>query len=189
MKLDITGRHITVSDGLREHTEDRLEKIDKLFHDEIEAHVVLFVEKHRHVAEIQIKSRAGVFSGQESTGDLYVSINEAVEKIEKQIRRYKDKRTDRRRRDGTTAAEAVEVFRSEIEPDAVSSSPGGAVAEAGRIVHSDRFRKKPLSPEDAVMELENSGQDVLVYRDAETDRVNVVHRLPDGNFGVVDPDF
>ena len=69
MKLDITGRHIAVSDGLREHTEDRLEKINKLFDDETEAHVVLFVEKHRHVAEIQIKTRAGVFSGQESTGE------------------------------------------------------------------------------------------------------------------------
>lgn len=189
MKLDITGRHIAVSDGLREHTEDRLERIDKLFPDETEAHVVLFVEKHRHVAEIQIKSRAGVFSGQESTGDLYVSINEAVDKIERQIRRFKDKRTDRRRREGTTAAEAVAVIHSENEPETSPADQEAASGDTGRIVHSDRFRKKPLSPEDAVLELVNSGQDVLVYRDAETDRLNVVHRLPDGNFGVVDPDF
>jgi putative sigma-54 modulation protein len=189
MKLDITGRHIAVSDGLREHTKDRLEKINKLFDDETEAHVVLFVEKHRHVAEIQIKNRSGVFSGQESTADLYVSINEAVEKIEKQIRRFKDKRTDRRRREGTTAAEAVAVLHSENEPERTDSEKASLETAAGRIVHSDRYRKKPLSPEDAVMELMNSGQDVLVYRDAETDRLNVVHRLPDGNFGVVDPEF
>ncbi|MBD3866712.1 MAG: ribosome-associated translation inhibitor RaiA [Acidobacteria bacterium] len=189
MKLDITGRHITVSDGLREHTEERLEKIDKLFDEAIDAHVVLFVEKHRHVAEIQIKSRAGVFSGQESTGDLYISINEAVEKIEKQIRRFKDKRTDRRRREGTTAAEAVAVFTSENQPEGSASGQDQAGDDTGRIVHSDRFRKKPLSPEDAVMVLVNSGEDILVYRDAETDRFNVVHRLPDGNFGVVDPEF
>ncbi len=189
MKLDITGRHIAVSDGLRQHTADRLEKIDKLFHDDIEAHAVLYVEKHRHVAEIQIKSRAGVFSGQESTGDLYLSINEAVEKIEKQIRRFKDKRVDRRRREGTTAAEAVAAIRSENEPDVPHPDKPVSAASASRIVHSDRFRKKPLSPEDAVMELVSSGQDVLLYRDAETNRLNVVHRLPDGNFGVVDPDF
>ena len=189
MKLDITGRHITVSDGIREHTEDRLEKIGKLFDDEIEAHVVLFVEKHRHVAEIQIKARAGIFSGQESTADLYISINEAIEKIEKQIRRFKDKRTDRRRREGTTAAEAIEVFRTEKQTDTASTDPDPTSEDTGRIVHSDRFRKKPLTPEDAVMELVNSGQDVLVYRDVETDRLNVVHRLPDGNFGVVDPEF
>ncbi len=187
MKLDITGRHIAVSDGLREHTEDRLLKIDKMFDYETEAHVVLFVEKHRHVAEIQIKTRAGLFSGQESTGDLYVSINEAVEKIEKQIRKFRDKRIDRRRREGTSAAEAVEALHADPETAAREQAAHGN--PKGRIVRSDCYRKKPLSPEDAVLELMNTGQDILVYRDTETDRLNVVHRLPDGNFGVVDPEF
>jgi putative sigma-54 modulation protein len=185
--MDITGRHIAVSDGLREHTEDRLLKIDKMFDYETEAHVVLFVEKHRHVAEIQLKTRAGLFSGQESTGDLYVSINEAVEKIEKQIRKFRDKRIDRRRREGTSAAEAVEALHADPEAAAMERAAAGTME--GRIVRSDRYRKKPLSPEDAVLELMNTGQDILVYRNAETDRLNVVHRLPDGNFGVVDPEF
>jgi putative sigma-54 modulation protein len=187
MNLDITGRHIAVSDGIREHTEDRLVKIDKMFDEEIEAHVVLFVEKHRHVAEIQIKTRAGVFSGQESTGDLYISINEATEKIEKQIRKWKDKRNDRRRREGTSAAEAVEALHP--EPGAPAAERAIPESMKGRIVRSEQYRKKPLSPEDAVLELMNTGQDILVYRDSETDRLNVVHRLPDGNFGVVDPEF
>ena len=187
MKVDITGRHIAISDGLREHTDDRLLKIDKMFDYETEAHVVLFVEKHRHVAEIQIKTRAGLFSGQESTGDLYVSINEAVEKIEKQIRKFRDKRTDRRRREGTSAAEAVEALHG--DPEVGQTEQGAPGRLKGRIVRSDRYRKKPLSPEDAVLELMNTGHDILVYRDTETDRLNVVHRLPDGNFGVVDPEF
>jgi putative sigma-54 modulation protein len=192
MKLDITGRHLTVSDGMRTHTEERLEKVGKMFADEPETHVVLFVEKHRHVAEIQVKSRDGVFSAQESTSDLYISINEAIEKIEKQVRKFRDKRSDKRRRTGTTAAEAVEVITSDVPPreDEVQSSPKGAGEEGGpRILPSKQFRMKPLSPEDAVMELESNGQDVLVYRDSATDRLNVLHRLSDGNFGLVDPEF
>ena len=192
MKLDITGRHLTVSDGMRTHTEERLEKVGKMFADEPETHVVLFVEKHRHVAEIQVKSRDGVFSAQESTSDLYISINEAIEKIEKQVRKFRDKRSDKRRRTGTTAAEAVEIITSDVvTPEEDSTSATGRVSEAPgpRIIPSNQFRMKPLSPEDAVMELQSSGQDVLMFRDSTTDRLNVLHRLSDGNFGLVDPEF
>jgi len=185
MKLDITGRHLTVSDGLRRHTEEKLGKIMKMFQDEPESHVVLYVEKHRHVAEIQVKSRDGIFSARESTGDLYISINEAVDKIEKQVRKFRDKRADKRRRTGATSAEAAQEERQAEDPvPAARKNPS-----VPKILPSRQFRMKPLSPEDAVMELESSGQDVLLFRDSSTDRLNVVHRLPDGNFGLVDPEI
>lgn len=184
MKVDITGRHIDITDALREHAEDKLGKIDKILDGPTEAHVVLFIEKHRHVAEIQVKNRAGVFSGQEETDDLYVSIDAVVDKIETQVRRFKDKRNDRRRREGVRAGEAAAV----LEPGETTPAPEGESA-TGRIVRSDQYRVKPLTPEDAAIELESSGRDLLVFRDAETERINVLHRLEDGNFGLVDPDL
>jgi putative sigma-54 modulation protein len=116
MKVDITGRHIDVTDGLRTHTEDKLAKLERFLDGtDGEAHVVLFIEKHRHVAEIQVKHRMGTFTGTEETGDLYVSIDSVVDKLEKQIRRFKDKRTARRRREGVSAADAAVALESSVE--------------------------------------------------------------------------
>ena len=190
MKVDITGRHIDVTSVLRLHTEEKLGKLERMLEGPAEAHVVLFIEKHRHVAEIQLKTRAHTFAGQEETGDLYVSIDSVVDKLESQIRRFKDKRTDRRRREGVKAGEAAAVLVSEADravanSDAVADEPGAT----RQIRRSDQYRVKPLTPEDAAMELESSGRTLLVFRDASTDRINVLHRLDDGNYGLVDPDI
>jgi putative sigma-54 modulation protein len=187
MKVDITGRHIEITPALREHAEEKLGKLDKILEGPNEAHVVLFIEKHRHVAEIQLKNRSGVFSGQEETDDLYVSIDSVVDKLESQVRKFKDKRTARRRRDGVKASEAAAVLESAVA-EAPSSDDGDDDAATRRIVRSDQYRVKPLTPEDAAIELESSGRDLLVFRDAETERINVLHRLQDGNYGLVDPD-
>jgi len=181
MKVDITARHIEITPAMRDHAQDKLGKLDRLFEGPAEAHVVLFIEKHRHVAEIQVKHRVGVFAGTEETDDLYVSIDAVVDKLEKQIRRFKEKRNDRRRREGVKAGEAA---ASLAPPDTSAADESG-----GRIVRSDQYRVKPLTPEDAALELESSGRDVLVFRDSQTDRISVLHRLGDGNFGLVDPEM
>lgn len=189
MKVDITGRHIDVTSALRLHTEDRLGKLDRLLEGPSEAHVVLFIEKHRHVAEIQVKSRAQTFSGQDETDDLYVSIDAVVDKLETQIRRFKDKRNDRRRREGVKAGEAAAALVSEADRLATATADDDGFERSGRILRSDQYRVKPLTPEDAALELESSGRSLLVFRDASTDRIAVLHRLEDGNFGLVDPDI
>ena len=188
MKIDYTGRNIDITPGIRDYADDRLHKLEKLLDGPTEAHVVLFVEKHRHVAEVQLKSRVGVFSGQEETGDLYASINEAIDKVERQIRRHKDKRTSRRRDSPRTADVAIAIGEEATETEE-EPSLSDAAGSPRRIIRSARYRLKPLTPEDAVLELESSGDDVLVFRDSLTYRVNVVHRLGDGSYGLVDPEF
>ena len=149
------------------------------------SHVVLAVEKHRHLAEIQVKSRTAVLSGAEETDDLFASISEVVDKLERQALKHKEKLTERASsREGTRASDAAAVSSSEAELRTSSRD-----RRPPRIVPSERYRLKPLSPEDAVLELEATGEDLLVYRDAETYRVNVVYRRRDGNFGLVDPEF
>ena len=183
MKIEITGRQIEITPALREFTSDKLRKLEKLLDGPLDVHVVLAVEKHRHVAEIQVKSRTGVFSGTEETGDLYASIGEVAEKLERQALKHKEKVTSRKRREGTRAPDAAialdQEIAGEMPPDELPA----------RVIRSARYRLKPLSPEDAVLELEATGEDLIVFRDSTTYRVNVVFRRKDGNFDLVDPEF
>ncbi len=185
MRIDITGRQVEITPALREFADDKLRKLEKLLDGPLEAHVVLAVEKHRHLAEIQVKSRTAVLSATEETGDLYASINEAADKLERQALRHKEKTTEKKRREGTRVPEAVAAIHVEEEPP---NEPEREETPT-RILQSRRYRLKPLSPEDAVLELEGTGEDILVFRDARSYRVNVVYRRRDGHFGLIDPEF
>ncbi|HKQ61045.1 MAG TPA: ribosome-associated translation inhibitor RaiA [Candidatus Polarisedimenticolaceae bacterium] len=176
MKVDITGRHIEVTRALREYTADKLRKLERLLDGPLEAHAVLAIEKHRHMAEIQVKSRHAVFAATQESLDLYQSIGEAADKLERQALKHKEKVRGRKHRKSA---------RETATPRALSPQQ----RELPRVVRSSRYRLKPLSTEDAVLELESSGQDLLVFRDAETYRVNVVYRQADGNYGLIDPEF
>ena len=197
MLIHLTGRHIEFTPALREHVEGKLSKLGRLLGDGAEAFAILSVEKHRHLAEIQLKTRSAVFAGQEETADLYVSIDEVVDKLERQVRRAKDKRTARRRqavKTGEAVAALVEADSSSLErrrpaKPAPARRPRSRAADTGpapRIVKVRSYRLKPLSPEDAVLELEGSGRDVLVFRDPETGRLGVLYRMKDGAYGHID---
>ena len=190
MQLDITGRHVEITPALREFAEEKLRKLERLLDEPLEIHVVLSIAKHRHTAEIQVKSRSGVFAGAEETGDLYASIGEVVDKLERQALRNKEKMRTRRVKKGPRRPEAAAVMEAQAAPPpAASDTTPPALVEASRLVRGRGYRVKPLSPEDAVLELENTNEDLLVFRDAETDRVNVVYRRKDGNFALVEPEF
>jgi putative sigma-54 modulation protein len=180
IRIEIAGRQVEVTPSIREFTLDKLRKLEKLLDGPLEVHVVLAAEKHRQLAEIQVKSRTAVLSGAEETDDLFASISEVADKLERQALKHKEKVTERKRREGRK--------RSEAEVQALG--PDGSSRDGSpRLVPSERYRLKPLAPEDAVLELEATGEDLLVFRDSETYRVNVVYRRADGNFGLVDPEF
>lgn len=186
MLIHLTGRHIEITPALREHVEGRLAKLGRLLGDGAEAHAILSVEKHRHLAEIQLKSRNAVFAGQEETADLYVSIDEVVDKLERQIRRAKDKRTARRRQAVGTGEAAATLADRGGKKETRKAVPKARPATP-RIVKVRSYRLKPLSPEDAALELEGSARDVLVFRDPETGRLGVLYRMKDGSYGHIDP--
>ena len=187
MRMDIAGRQVEVTNALRRFTADKLKKLEKLLDGPLEAHVVLAVEKHRHLAEIRVKGRNALLSGQEETEDLYSSIGAVVDKLERQALKHKDKLATRKRRGPRATAEpVVATRRSAAKP---APSRGSTSASTPRIVRNARYRLKPLSAEDAVFEAEGAGGDILVYRDAETYRVNVVYRTGDGRWRLIDPEF
>lgn len=188
MHIDIAGRHVEITRALRSYVEDRLKKLEALLDGPSKAHVVLASAKHRHLAEIQVKSRTALLSSAKETEDLHASINEVVERLEGQARKHKEKLKGSKKRQGRkiAAAEAeaevapTRARRTKLQPAAGARTP---------LLRSERYRLKPLSAEDAAMELDVSGEDLLVYRDARTYRVNVVYRRRDGHFGHVDPEF
>jgi putative sigma-54 modulation protein len=188
MKLDITGRNVDVTVALREFTEDKLRKLERLVDGPAEAHVVLRIDKHRQSAEIQFKSRNIVLAGTEETGDLYASIGEVADKLERQLLKHKDKVRDFRHRKGAKATDVVAAV------EAAAQEPGDAETESAddqrsRIVRSHRYRIKPMSAEDAALELDETGEDLLVFREAQTYRINVIHRQKDGDYALIDPEF
>lgn len=187
MQVHITGRQVTITPALRKFTEDRLKKLDRLLGGTTEAHVVLAVEKRRHHAEIQVKSRTALLSGKLETEDLFAAIGGVVAKLERQALKHKEKLTTGKRREGRRASQDVSTGGGAALP----RTPAGrkSTPRTQRILPSARYRLKPLSAEDAAMELDSSGGDLLVYRDDQTYRVNVVYRRKDGDFGLVDPEF
>jgi len=187
MQVHITGRQVAITPALRKYAEEKLKKVEKLLGGPIEAHVVLAVEKRRHLAEIQVKSRTALLSGAHETEDLYASIGDVVEKLERQALKHKEKLTNRKKRGGRRIAASLPVPEQPTKPK--KSARTGPAPRAPRILPSDRYRLKPLSAEDAAMELDSAGGDLLVYRDDQTYRVNVVYRRKDGDFGLVDPEF
>ena len=182
MRVHITGRQVEVTPALRKFAEGKLKKVEKLLGGPAEAHVVLAIEKHRHLAEIQVKSRHALLAGAHETEDLYASIGDVVLKLERQALKHKEKMTSNNKRKARRAA-------PEAAPLELPAAPTRVKRPAPKVARSERYRLKPLTAEDAAMELEASRSDLLVYRDAKTYRVNVVYRLKDGSFGLVDPEF
>jgi putative sigma-54 modulation protein len=187
MQIHITGRQVEITPAIRKFTEERLKKLDKLLGGTTEAHVVLAVEKRRHHAEIQVKSRTALLSGQTETGDLFASIGGVATKLERQALKHKEKRTIGKRRAGRKVVPAVLVPELPSPPKKLTGR--AATPKRLRIRTSDRYRMRPLSAEEAALELDSNGGEVLVYRDAKTFRVNVIFRRRDGEFGLVDPEF
>jgi ribosome hibernation promoting factor len=189
MRIDVTGRQVEVTPALRKYAETKLKKLERLLDGPLEAHVVLAIEKHRHMAEIQVKSRTALLSGMRETGDLYASIGEVADRLERQALKHKEKLTSRKKRGAKRAGLVPEAVEPEPAAKPRARAKVAAASPKPRLFRSERYRLKPLSADDAVMELESGKDDLLVYRDAQTYRVNVVYRRKDGNFGVVDPEF
>jgi putative sigma-54 modulation protein len=189
MNIDITGRQIEVTPALRDFAEDKLRKLTKLLDEPLDVHIVLAIEKHRHMAEIQVKSRSGIFSSMHETGDLYASIGEVADKLERQALKHKEKLQDHKHRKGHRNPEIAAAIEAN-ETDAVAVAPAAEPVDGKPVIfRSERYRLKPMSAEDAALELESSGDEILVFRSAETDRVAVIYRVQGREYGLIEPEF
>lgn len=174
MQLSVKGRNLEVTDALRSYAEEKLRRLTKYFENIVTANVVLALEKHRQIAEVTLRVRDLTIRAEESTEDLYSSIDLVVEKLERQILRYKER----------IAAHATRGASRE-ERDASAASQ--AEAES-RLVKTKRFAVKPAEVDEAIMQMDLLGHNFYVFRNARTDEVNVVYRRRDGHYGLIEPE-
>jgi putative sigma-54 modulation protein len=182
MKIETIGRNVPVDDRLRGFVEQKLRKIAKFVEEPVEARVTLSLEKHLHVAEFHVAHRLGLLQAtEESDGNLLDAVNLGVDKLVGQARRAHQKLVGKKRR----ADKQQGTLRWPVEIlDSGSVRDGGAP----RIIESTHMPIKPMTIEEAALQLEVSEDGFVVFRDSASDRVNVLYRRKDQNYGLIVPE-
>jgi putative sigma-54 modulation protein len=177
MRLQVKGRNLEVSDSIRSYAEEKLRKLDRQLHELTRVELELAVERNpsisaNQIAEATIWTKGPVLRAREASGDMRASIDQLTEKLLRQVEHYRDRRSRRPSRGNGVPSGGVPVIREESEP---------------QIVKSKQFPVKPMTAEEAVLQLELVGHDFFVFQNADSGEVNVVYRRKDGGYGLIEP--
>ncbi|MCI8426942.1 MAG: ribosome-associated translation inhibitor RaiA [Lachnospira sp.] len=175
MRFIITGRNIDVTEGLRSAVEDKLGKLDRFFAPETEISVTLSVEKERQKIEVTIPVKGNIIRSEQTSSDMYVSIDLVEEVIERQLKKYKNKIVDKQQ---NAVAFSKEFIDNDYEDE-----------EEVKIIRSKRFGVKPMVPEEACVQMELLGHNFFVFLNAETNEVNVVYKRKGDTYGLIEPEL
>ncbi len=179
MNIVVSGRNVEITPALRTYAEEKISKFDEKYQLKITgASVTLSVQKHRHKAEVVIKAKGEVVKAESSTEELYSSIDEVVDKLDKQLKKSKDKRVKRRK--GAESPGRIDAAEAIIPSE--TPAPEGVV-----IVERRQQAMKPMPPEEAAMQLEMSDLNFFVFTNAESGVLNVIYKMADGNLGLIEP--
>ncbi|MDD2557460.1 MAG: ribosome-associated translation inhibitor RaiA [Desulfuromonadaceae bacterium] len=181
MQIAVTFRHMDSSDPVREYVEEKLTRVKKYIEEPIEAQAVLEVEKKiRNIAEVVLTAKGvTIKASAEVNDDMYAAIDAVVDKIERQLKRYKEKLKDHSPRKGKGR------FITKTIIEAASIDDG---ADEPKVVTTRSFSIKPMSVDEAVMQMDLMYKDFLVFTDDSTEDVNVIYRRKDGNYGLIVPE-
>ena len=184
MEINITGRNINLDNSLKAYIHKRIDKLEKLYRRIYKCEVILEEEKERHNVEVIMYLKRNRVIAKETSPDIYASIDLASESAKKQLRRLHDRLSSRRRRvlmgrimSPITPSRQEEELEIEI-PE-----------ERGEIVKENFSHEKPISPEDARLELELQQKAFIVFKNSATGETNVLYRKSDGNYGLIEPKF
>ncbi len=195
MNVKITGRHMELSDALKAYIETGLRKIKTHFDKVIDVDVVLSVEKHRHIAEVNLHANGVRIHSKEASADMYASVDAVLEKMGKQVRKYKDRinrhtpRTARELRSYQQTIIAMESGNGNGDGEALEAAAAVAVEDRHQVVRREKVALKPMSVDEAVMQLELVEEPFLVFTNAETSQVNVLYSRGDREYGLIEPEF
>lgn len=174
MEIKIIAKNIELTKGLKEAVEKKLSRLEKYFGPEIIAHVTLSVQKKRQIVEVTIPFNGVVLRGQEDLEDMYASIDLVIDKLEGQIRKQKTKLQRR---------QVGDSLRYQFIDDV------NEVIEEPKIVKTKRFSIKPMSTDEAILEMELIGHNFFVFEDADNNDICVVYKRKDGNYGLIEPEY
>lgn len=175
MNLVISGKNIDITEGLRSAVEEKISKLERYFNEGTEVHVTLSTEKNRQKIEVTIPMKGTIIRAEETSTDMYVSIDLVEEVIERQLRKYKNKLIDKEQ----NAAQLSKAFIDESPYD----------EEEIEIIRSKKFAMKPMDPEEACVQMELLGHSFFVFRNSETEEVNVVYKRKGNTYGLIEPEY
>ena len=175
MNIQFVGKNVDVTDALREVTEKKLSKLEKFFKDEIEGTVTFSTQKNDKTIEVTIDIPGTIIRAEETSDDMYASIDKAVDVLERQMRKHKTKLQKRYREGDTIRFENVMPLEKQEEDD------------KPKIVRRKKFNIKPMNHEEAVLQMELLGHNFFVFRDGETFDMSVIYKRKDGNYGLIEP--
>lgn len=177
MKMNYAGKNMDVTDALRDITDKKLSKLEKYFQGEVEGNVTFSTQRNNKTIEVTINLPGTILRAEESSDDMYGSIDKAVDVLERQIRKYKTKLQNRYKNNDTIRFENV----IDLPRDSDDDRP--------KLVKTKRFGIKPMSSEEAILQMELLRHNFFVYIDAESDGINVVYKRKDGNYGLIEPEI
>lgn len=181
MKINIRGKNVEVTPALEEHVNKRLSKLFKFFEDNTEIHVVLSVTRDEHVVEVTVLFNSLILRCEENTGDMYASIDLVVDKLEKQVIKYRTKLNRRLRQSG------IRQINERLLPEQKETDP--KEEDEPKVVRTKQFILKPMPVEEAILQMNLLSHDFFVFNSAETDSISVLYRRKDGNYGLIEPEF
>ena len=181
MDITVTFRHTDPIESLKDYAEEKVSKIKKFLDVPLDAHVVLSVEKFRHIADVTLSLNGTRIKAVEETDDMYSAIDQVMDKVENQVKKHLGK-IRRHRGDGAKTEEnsLVEALDEELEESAELSQDDFSI-------EVEKMVAKPMDPEEAAMQLKLSRQEFMVFRRAKSREINVIYRKGDGNLGLIEP--
>jgi putative sigma-54 modulation protein len=185
MQVSVTFRRVDATEALKDYARDKVDRVRKYVHNPFDAHVVLSTERYLHIADITLTLHNGiVIKGREGSQDMYSSIDLVMDKIERQVRKYKEKIRSYKggeepQFDSPPLTESI-IEQTEHQEEAAETQA------APRIIRTENFYPKPMTVEEAVMQLNLTENEFLVFTNASTKDVNVIYRRKDGNLGLIE---
>ncbi len=185
MLITVKGKNVEVTDALRRYAEKKIQKLGKYLGNIKEAQVLQSVERGKHIIEVQLEGDGIRIRGEERSEDMYASIDQVVEKLERQVLRFKGRIYNRRKYEGPKGKEA---FQESVLEEVINTEPEVPEEDLPTIVRTKRFPIKPMTAEEAALEMELLHHDFFVFLNSETDQFSVVYKRRDGNYGLIEPE-
>ena len=171
MRYIISGKNIEITEGLKNAIYEKLDKLDKFFHQETECYITLSVEKFRQKAEVTIPMKGNILRAEEESDDMYASLDVVTELLERQVRKFKTKITNYNKGTDTFSPDFLE---EDVEDE-----------DEVKIIRSKKFAIKPMDPEEACIQMELLGHNFYVFRNADSNKINVVYKRKGGGYGLL----
>jgi putative sigma-54 modulation protein len=177
MQITITGKNMEITPAIKQYAQEKLVKMHKYLESISDAHVILSLQKYLHIAEITLHANGITIRAEERSDDMYSSLDLVMDKIERQLRKYKEKIMAHGLRKGNRLG--ASKLTSSLAEDMGE--------EVGKVLRTKRFPVKPQYPDEAIMQMELLGHNFYVFRNADTEEINVIYKRKDGNYGLIEP--